>query len=148
MCYSIQIKILNFSRWYNFSNETNESDKRDDALEGIRYYFAHVINDVYTFRLPYLIIYFYFYRLPFCTNLFSRALSHQVKAKMTVKIFFDVCEIFSLVPFTGSFIFFTFTIIFVQCEWTLRHNFAMFKYQRKYIHICTCRFSSAGHSRP
>ena len=67
---------------------------------------------------------------------------------MTVKIFFDVCEIFSLVPFTGSFIFFTFTIIFVQCEWTLRHNFAVFKYQRKHIHICTSRFSSAGHSRP
>ena len=68
--YVIQRKILNFSRWYNFSNETNESDRRDDALEGIRYYFAHVINDVCIFRLPYLVIYFFIYFIyffyPFC----------------------------------------------------------------------------------
>ena len=86
--YVIQRKILNFSRWYNFSNETNESDRRDDALEGIRYYFANVINDVCIFPLRYLIIYFYFYN--FLPNLSSRAHSHQAKAKTTVKIFYDV----------------------------------------------------------
>ena len=39
-------------RWFDYSSQTTDAAKQTDAIENIRYYFAHVFNDVSTISFP------------------------------------------------------------------------------------------------
>ena len=57
MTYIVMVIIISilvifiFSRWFKESLYSSDEDKMNDAIDNIRFYFAHVMNGVSTYNL-------------------------------------------------------------------------------------------------